>query len=444
MAKSASGAPFDHDDDDDDFTEDAVIYDYTQRKGKALDKVSNDRIVPELFFISALIGINDYRPQRYGIQDGWFVTHRRIHEFCASYAAGRPIAPTVEMLHRKFGGKFNYVPNVDPEWAAGQVREAHASRVSRLGVARGLQHLSGDTPDVEAAVQVFSETARQASAVFRRRAPANMCDNDPDPEPDGKPIPVDQPLNQRISGARSVTSITGGITPGSLWYVAARLGVGKSWRLADMALNAAQSGVRVSYYSLEMPRKQIKQRLHGLIASRGMTVDEWAAQFAGTVDIYDPHVTGPMTADTIAANHSPGGLAIVDYIGLMRSSTGARAVDDWRQAAAISNQLKEVALEGGIPIISAAQVNREGARVTSGPKAEHLAQSDALGQDADVLLMLIEHSTGTHLNTVVKNRHGTHGQRWYSRFDPSTGDFRYLTPEQASDIKARLDEQEEM
>ena len=409
-----------------------------------VDFASGDpHMVPEALFISALIDEGTYNPYRYGLEDEYFVTHKAVHQFCLDYARAKGASPTRELIERRFAGKFHFTPNIDADWAARSVKEAWASRVARMGTAQALHHLAGDEPDVEEAVRILGETARKAMT-FARRTPLNFSENDPEPSERLDAIPLDPPVPSRVLGAKTLTTITGGITPGSLMYVAARLGVGKSWRLCVMALAAAMHGVRVSYYSLEMPRQQIRDRLRALVAAQGLTMDEWSARYDGTVDIYDPSITGPLTATQVAANHADGGLAIIDYIGLMRAANGSRAIDDWRNAASISNQLKEIALEHSIPIISAAQINREGAKASGGAKADHLAQSDALGQDADILLIVTEHSTGSHLNTLAKWRHGTHGQRWFSRFDPSAGDFGYLTPEQANDLKTRIEEESQL
>lgn len=411
----------------------AEVYDYPS---------GDPHLVPEALLISALIEEGSYTPSRYGIEDEWFIAHRNIHRFCVDYAAGRNRAPTRELIERKFGKQFCYTEDVDADWAARLVRQAWVSRQARKGIAEALHELSGDEPDVEKAVTLLAQTARDTSVIHRRN-PVSIHDDEDDSALEQEAIPLDPPVNDRVFGAKTLTTLTGGIRPGQLMYVAARLGVGKSWRLCQMALSAAQHGTRVSYYSLEMPSGQIKSRLRHLISRNGLTLDEWKERYDGTIDIYDPSITGPLSAATVSANHSPGGLAIIDYIGLMRSSNGARAIDDWRNAASISNQLKEIAIEGSIPVISAAQVNREGARASSGPKTEHVAQSDALGQDADMMLIITEHSTGSHMNTLAKNRHGVHGQKWFSRFDPDSGDFGFLTAEQANDLKARLDEDAE-
>jgi replicative DNA helicase len=239
-----------------------------------------------------------------------------------------------------------------------------------------------------------------------------------------------------LGGDGRLTRLTGGIAPGNLWYIAARLGVGKSWKLLTIAVAAAEAGWNVKFYSLEMSTREVVDRLHMIAlrdayhgvwedlgkSERAELMDEWAGR-CGRVDIADP-TGGPVDASVIAANHEDGSIAIVDYIGLMRSATGQRAVEDWRAAAMISNQLKEVALEHSIPIVSAAQVNREGAR-SRDASPEHLAQSDALGQDADVLVTIQrdKNVSRVHEYSLVKNRHGTSGARWYARFEPGLRRF---------------------
>lgn len=404
-------------------------------------------LAPEALFISALIDTGTYNIATYGVRDHQLLSNRQIHEFCTRHQAEAKRSPDIGLVRKKYPS-FHYMPGIDPYWAASNLKEAWMSRHLRKGMTEATMALQGDDADPREAYAILKSTLDDTSPSTTRITSVTEYDALTSEAEDAR-CPID------LDGQGKLTTLTGGIAPGNLWYVAARLGVGKSWRLLTMAVAAAEAGWNVKVYSLEMSKAEVIDRVHRIAlrhtwnrpwseitrTQRIELMDAWSST-SGNILVADP-TAGPIDASVIAGNHEEGDLAIVDYIGLMRSSTGARAIEDWRAAATISNQLKEVALEHSIPIISAAQINREGGKSTNGPRAEHLAQSDALGQDADLLLMVTEYSRRVHLNTITKNRHGTHGARWYSRFEPYLGAFEHITSDQAEAIKAADDAADE-
>lgn len=253
---------------------------------------------------------------------------------------------------------------------------------------------------------------------------------------------------------QTLQDTTGGIAPGDLWYVAARLGQGKSWSLGAMARHALLEGKKVMYFSLEMPQKQVLTRIHSLLAPElgvnvkhsdlhGKTFDP--ISYKKLLGKIKDEVSGELyVVDTskgsVSTNHiqslSEGmDLVMVDYAGLLASPFGGRAVDDWRTMAAISNILKEIAITNSVPIISAAQINREGdTNGTRPPKVKNLAQSDALGQDADVVITHKRLSKSVMVYSVEKNRHGEADVLWHTRFMPNEGRFEQITYEKALDF----------
>jgi replicative DNA helicase len=85
-------------------------------------------------------------------------------------------------------------------------------------------------------------------------------------------------------------------------------------------------------------------------------------------------------------------------------------------------------------MVCAAQINRDGETGNAPPKVKNLSQSDALGQDADVVLTMRAkpHDVATDFS-IEKNRHGSSGIRFYTTFDPNTGVFTEISAEQAED-----------
>lgn len=247
--------------------------------------------------------------------------------------------------------------------------------------------------------------------------------------------------------------ITGGMREGDLWYVAARLGQGKTWTLGSVICDALLQGRDVALYSLEMPEAQVRTRMHVMLGARlGFDVDHVSmrdrvydigqyrkimaaikSEVSGQLFIKDSS-SGRISPVTIQGLANQAELHVVDYVGLMSSSSGARAIDDWRHQASISNQLKEVALSKNTRILSAAQINRDGDNAGKHPpKVKNLAGSDALGQDADVVIAHKRYSKTAMVYNIEKSRHGEGDVEFWTKFEPNTGDFTEISQDAADD-----------
>ncbi len=259
----------------------------------------------------------------------------------------------------------------------------------------------------------------------------------------------------------TLNGLTGGIRKGDLWYVAARLSQGKSWVLANFAKEALLSGQNVRFYSLEMSKRQVLTRMHVLLgAALDLDVDHIAMrdrvydpiayrkiankirdEIPGQLSIADSS-DGRVNPTTIAHDKGWADLVIIDYAGLMSTPLGGRAIDDWRSMGVISNMLKEVAISHDLRVVAAAQINRDGDSGANSvpPKVKNLAQSDSLGQDADVVLTHKQMSKSVMVYGVEKNRHGQAGDRFYTRFLPNTGRFNEIDKDRADDIRDEEDD----
>lgn len=397
----------------------------------------------EAFFISALIESGQYHPGAYGVMDLHFGIWRAVHEFCKDHQATAGRAPTMELVRMKFP-RFPYVESMDPVWAAKDMVREWGSRTVRGGMGKASLLLTED--DLEGAIDALQKALRLATPALVRGS--SMHDfTDIEEASSVTRVAVDY-------GNGSLQQHTGGIGPGELWYFAARLGEGKTWELLKIAVSAAEAGHNVVLFSTEMNAASVKKRLHRIalreitaakyevmtIAAQRKAIKAWQ-ESSGAITVYDPS-SGPTTSARIASSAAEDTLVIVDYVGLMRAQDGSRAVTDWRAMASISNELKETALEYAVPIIGAAQINREGAKAKNGAGAEHLSQADALGQDADVICTMKPFSSHVRVKGLVKNRHGIQGVKWYTHFDPAMAAFEDISPEKAHTI-ADLDREKE-
>jgi len=399
---------------------------------------------PEVLLISALIDSGNYIPEAYGVTDEFFHSDFNVHKFCKKYQETTNEAPPIDFVKATYTN-FDYQPGISLKYAVKCLQDKWARRKLESSVAK-MSHALRD-PHVEPSVSEIVESMEKTVQELRPKAfkASRLTDYELFiDQTDTEVCPV-------IPGR--MTELTGGIHAGDLWYIAARFGVGKSWRLAEHAVAAANAGWDVAYFSLEMPAKAVIDRLHRLILKnyrrpwmeltpedRKDLIGQWQEQGNGQISVFDPS-SGRCDAAVIAGTTGPQTLAIIDYVGLMYTTGGTKSVDDWRAAATISNQLKEVALAQKIPIISAAQINRagdgEGDRI---PKAVNLAQSDALGQDADLILTMSKYSTRVRTNGIVKYRQGASGSKWFTRFEPHRAMMQDISKEEADQMKENDDE----
>lgn len=400
------------------------------------------RVSNEARLISALVQTSqlDTVIQR-GVEPEMFRAYQAEFRWLISYQHTYGETPSPEVLKSKFPS-FPLTDEDEVHYYADEVRTAHTKRELSETLETAARHIAED--DLESAVYTV--------AAFS--------------PPMYKGIPLENTLadesflttwHEKIETIRTpwptLENLTGGIQPGELWYVAARLGQGKSWTLANFACTAAIDGKRVLYVSLEMSERQVQQRLHVMLGNhykvpvthkalkdREISVTEYRdlmhvirEKVQGTVSVLD-QTRGPVSPAKVQSMIQDYDLVVVDYAGLMHSAMGSRAVEDWRVMAAISNQLQEVAASTEVPIIAAAQINREGD--TAGPRpprVKNLAQSDALGQDGSVVITQKQWSKRVNVYSVEKNRSGETGL-FYTEFKPNTGEFKEINRERAQQL----------
>jgi replicative DNA helicase len=192
----------------------------------------------------------------------------------------------------------------------------------------------------------------------------------------------------------------GGPRPGELCLLASRPSVGKTTAALQWGLTAAGAGHRVLFVSLEMPQQDLLKRAlsaegdipHGLLM-RGELDSAWRYRVVKTLDrigAYPLEINDKIRSMSalIAKIAATTGLAlvVVDYLGLIES--GGRYENRNQEVSKISRQLKLAALDYGVPIIAAHQLNRASETENRRPQLSDLRDSGSLEQDADIVLML--------------------------------------------------------
>lgn len=240
------------------------------------------------------------------------------------------------------------------------------------------------------------------------------------------------------TGFRDVDALLDGLQPDSLNYLAARPGMGKTALLLAVALHVALAGGRVYFWSGEMGRRQLRERLVSMrmavrsdllrrgLRPGGLTGPQLSAflreadTLAGLrIALDDAEDMTPALlkahVDMVAARWGGLDLICVDYIGLMEP--GVRKENRDKELGYISRKLKR-SIAKRAPVLCAAQLSRKAEeRQDKRPRVSDLRDSGNLEQDADTVLLLYRDEvynpnteTPTRAELIVgKNRHGAPG-----------------------------------
>jgi replicative DNA helicase len=393
----------------------------------------------EGLLISALLNTESVGEEvKYGIGAGLFEGYSDEYNWITNYVETYGCQPTRDIFSHKFPG-FAFSDHADVRSAADMVHSQANKRRITIAITESMElmHL-GET---EQAHQLLVNAAPRRAVVKPKPLLVDETHLD---NWDHRPYTVEVPY-------ATLQRHTGGLRAGNLWYLAARPGQGKSAHLSSISKHAVLAGNRVLFYSLEMSEDEVRARFHASLATemgypsitlsnlRAWNVDRAAyrrfhGELAERLDIHTP-ADGPVSPAVVAARCGEYHLTNIDYVGLMSQDGGGRAIDDWRVMASISNSLKYTALSQKTAILCAAQINRDGETGHAPPKVKNLAQSDALGQDGDVVLTMRAkpHDVATHFS-IEKNRHGPSGIGFYTTFDPNTGTYTEISGDHAEDL----------
>lgn len=394
----------------------------------------------EALLISALINTGDgLAATRFGLTPEHFKGYSEEYSFILTHEERYGSCPSVDAFCDRYPD-FPYKPTHDEvRYAADEVLEEFFSRKFVENAQKGMEAIRRG--QVAEAYDLTRKTEyAKTSAKPKSMLDLDFLDSWEEPQAG---IEVPYPTLQRA---------TGGIRPGNLWILAARLGQGKSAYATDIATYAMLSGKRVLYYSLEMTDHELRSRQHSILArkmgradfttteltrrqidlmSYKQFMDELAIEVTGDMHVHTP-ADGPVSPAVVASRAGDYDLVVIDYLTLMQTDAGEHASTDWRTAAQISNRMKQVAIAQNVPILALAQINRDGDSGDLPPKVKNLAQSDALGQDGDVVITMRARTKNVaSIFSLEKNRHGASGMRWWTKFDVDNGVFEEVSEEKA-------------
>lgn len=198
-------------------------------------------------------------------------------------------------------------------------------------------------------------------------------------------------------------ALAGGLRNGELTVLAAGTGQGKSAFAMHIARMAAEKGFRVGFVSREMSVEQYGLRaiasLTGvdsgtLLRAAKLDAEKWAAISDAVARMNTLPISFAFRAATVedvrreAVRKEGLDLLVVDYIQIL----GARDKypNEHLRVSHVSRQLKEIALDLGIPVLALSQLRRAPGGVARKPSLSDLKESGSIENDADCVLFLYQ------------------------------------------------------
>lgn len=223
----------------------------------------------------------------------------------------------------------------------------------------------------------------------------------------------------------------GGLVQKSLTIAMAGTGVGKSLFMSHVAASCLMQNYNVLYITLEMSEEKIAERIDANLMN--VTMDDLKMMpkemFDKRIEKFKQKVKGKLIIKEYPTASAHSGhfrallnelrlkkafkpdIIFIDYLNICSSArikAGAN-VNSYTYIKAIAEELRGLAVENNVPIVSATQINRSGFS-DSDPGLENTSESFGLPATADLMFALISTEELEQLNQIMvkqlKNRYG--------------------------------------
>ena len=248
--------------------------------------------------------------------------------------------------------------------------------------------------------------------------------------------------------------LLGGLHASDLLILAGRPSMGKTALATNMAFNAARrslesggkDGAVVGFFSLEMSAEQLATRMlseeSGVPSERIRRGELSNDQFGAIVQASSKLERVPLFIDDTPAisvsqlrtrarrlKRQKGlSMIVVDYLQLMRASSGHGAENRVQEISDITRGLKAVAKELNVPVIALSQLSRAvEQRDDKRPQLSDLRESGSIEQDADVVMFVfreqyyLERGEPGQRADETDDKYNERWQKWKERCEKTYG-----------------------
>lgn len=223
----------------------------------------------------------------------------------------------------------------------------------------------------------------------------------------------------------------GGLPKKSLSIILAGPGSGKSLFLCHTAANAMLQGKNVLYITLEMAEEKIAERIDAnllntriddllemprdlferkITALKNKVVGKLIIKEYPTASASVIHFRTLLNELNLKKNFKPD-MLFIDYMNICASSrlkAGGANVNSYSYVKAIAEEIRGLAVEFNIPILTATQMNRSG-NANSDPTQSDVSESFGTVATADMIFALVNNEDFEKLNQImvkqIKNRY---------------------------------------
>ena len=231
-------------------------------------------------------------------------------------------------------------------------------------------------------------------------------------------------------------ALGGGFQPGALYVLGGRPAMGKTSLALNILINALNKGIKVTYFSLEMSKDKLIERLLYMmahipftrVACRKLGDDDWNGLIEAAKKITASNLivddTAMISVDEISWRktsepyYKDSQLIIIDYIQLLTAHI-CKEDNEFNSRGQeldyIARELKELSRNENIPILALSQLSRAcERRDVHRPILSDLRESSSIEELADVVMFLYRdeyYNLDTELKgiaeiLVAKNKYG--------------------------------------
>ena len=248
----------------------------------------------------------------------------------------------------------------------------------------------------------------------------------------------------------------GGLAKKTLNIALAGTGVGKSMFMCHSAANGLVMGNDVLYISLEMPEEQIAERIDGNLMNipteqldnlskkmfsdrvskiANTTTGKLIIKEYPTAQAHSGHFRALLQELKLKKDFEPD-LIYIDYLNICASSRIKADGGSYAYVKAIAEEVRGLAVEFNVPIMSATQTTRGGYN-SDDPGLEDTSESWGLPATADLMFALVSNDELERLGRILvkqlKNRRGDVNRDKYFHIGIDRSKSRFFDVDQTQD-----------